>query len=324
VGSATVEDLTGSTTYRLSCTGPGGEAEDTVHIAVASPPGTQIVLQAGDGTNADIYVANADGSGLTRLTDYADADRAPSWSSEGRQIYFLSPNREGRETWDLYAMNADGTNVHLFVESFDSPYAVSPDGTRIALRAFGPQGNLDLFVMNVDGSERTLIADLPCDAYYTHCETLEALAWSPDGQRIAYSASWPGHGLVTNALIGVVNADGAGQRVLTTSELRSTDPAWAPDGQRIVFSSTPATAEYDPRPIDLEIISADGTGRTVLLDGDVDLTFNTSPSWSPDGQSIVFVRSGGLFAINVNGTGLRHVTDAPGAAFAPDWNPAGP
>jgi hypothetical protein len=41
-GAAHVEDLTGATTYRLSCTGPGGEAEDTVHIVV-TPPGTEIV-----------------------------------------------------------------------------------------------------------------------------------------------------------------------------------------------------------------------------------------------------------------------------------------
>ncbi len=51
----TSEHLTGATTYRLSCTGPGGEAEDSVQIVV-TPPGTEIVFQADDSSSADIYV----------------------------------------------------------------------------------------------------------------------------------------------------------------------------------------------------------------------------------------------------------------------------
>ncbi|MEP7226877.1 MAG: hypothetical protein ABI785_05920 [Gemmatimonadales bacterium] len=343
-GSVTVEDLTATTTYRLSCTGPDGEAEDTVHIVVTSPPGTQIVFQSSDNSISDIYVANADGSGLTRLTDYADADLAPSWSGDGRQIYFLSSNRDGRGTVDLYTMNADGTGVHLVVASIYSSgelhqaYAVSPNGTRIALGAITPlqsPSNVDLFVMNLDGSERTRIVDLPCPYYDSGCHHLEALAWSPDGQRIAYSTRSRGHGFSTSGYLGVVNADGTGQQFLTTSGARSTEPAWAPDGQRIVFSSSPTNPSYISTLVDLEIINADGTGRIVLLDGDADGMANTSPSWSPDGQSIVFARfspgtdwvvpgQSELFAVKVDGTGLRRVTSVPGGAFAPDWNPAGP
>jgi Tol biopolymer transport system component len=326
-GSADVEDLTGATTYRLSCTGPGGEAEDSVHIVV-TPPGTEIVFQSSDSTDSDIYVVNADGSGLTRLTDGS----SPSWSGDGRQIYF-------RSYGGLYAMNADGTDVRLVVDSIFGPYAygpyaVSPDGTRIALGAITPlqsPQNLDLFVMNVDGSGRTRILDLPCQFIDMDCEQLNALAWSPDGQRIAYSASWPGHGGNVYGTIGIVNADGTGQRALTTSDVRSTDPAWTPDGQRIVFSSG-GTSTIIPSEKDLEIINADGTGRMVVLKSGVSIT---SPSLSPDGQSVVFagftpgsawVEPGQseLFAVNMDGTGLRHVTDAPGEELAPDWNPAGP
>jgi TolB protein len=341
-GSTDVEDLTGSMTYRLSCTGPGGEAEDTVHIVV-TPPGTQIVFQSSDSTDSDIYVVNADGSGLTRLTDYPDGDVAPSWSADGRQIYFLSYNRDGRGNLDLYAMNANGTDVHLVADSiyygFPRPsfgphaYAVSPDGKRIALPGIAPldyHANPDLFVLNAEGSERTRLVDLPCDEYYLQCEYLDAVAWSPDGQRIAYSACWGGHGSAS-CNIEVVNADGSGQRVLATFEAGTTEPAWAPDGQRIVFSSG-GTRSYQEYPLNLEIINADGTGRMVLLGGP---PVKTSPSWSPDGQSIVFAQfipswlgtvpeQSDLVAINVDGTGLRRIATVPGGAFAPDWNPARP
>jgi TolB protein len=340
-GSVTVEDLTATTTYHLSCSGPGGDAEDTVHIVVPSPPGTEIVFQSdGGGASDDIYVVNADGSGLTRLTDYPDADLDPSWSGDGRQIYFLSSNRNGSGTLDLYAMNADGTDAHLVLadiygsNGLPQLYAVSPDGTRIAFGATTPlqsPQNVDLFVMNLDGSDRTRIADLPCEFLDSNCHNLEALDWSPDGQRIAYSTHAQGHGFITYGHVAVVNADGTGNQIVT-SGTRSTDPAWAPDGQRIVFSSAATNPSYIATPVGLEIINADGTGRTVLLQ---DGAANTSASWSPDAQSIVFTRftpgtdyvppgESELFVVKVDGTGLRRLVDAPGQELAPDWNPAGP
>jgi Tol biopolymer transport system component len=302
---------------------------------VPSPPGTQIVFQASDSTFSDIYVVNADGSGLTNLTDDTAEDGGPMWSSDGRRIYFLSYNRDGHASVDLYAMNIDGTNVHLVVDSVHSPLAVSPDGTRIAYGAYqvGAPGypNVDMFVMNADGSEPTLLLDLPCPFPDMGCEELNALDWSPDGQQIAYSARWPGHGGYRNGLIGIVNADGTGDRILPTVQGHSSDPAWSPDGQRIVYSSGESTTIPAPSGMDLEIMNADGTGRVVVLESGADIT---SPSWSPDGQSLVFARftpagwvpagPSEMFVVNVDGTGLRQVTDAPGEELAPDWNPAGP
>jgi Tol biopolymer transport system component len=331
-GSEIVEHLTATTTYRLSCSGSEGEAEDTVQVVV-TPIGTEIVFQTKDSTRADIYVVNADGSGLARLTDYPGA--APSWSGDGRQIYFLSTNRDGNTGSGLYVMNPDGTDVRLVADSISGPYAVSPDGTRVVFGALqvGASGypNLDLFVLNVAGSERTLILDLPCPFLDAGCQQLNALAWSPDGQRIAYSARIPGHGGSVSGIIGIVNADGTGQRYLNTSGGRSSDPAWSPDGQRIVYSSGESSTIPFPSGMDLEIINADGTGRMVVLESGADIT---SPSWSPDMQSIVFARfspagwvpagPSEMFVVNVDGSGLRRVADTPGEELAPDWNPAGP
>ncbi|MFL5492128.1 MAG: TolB family protein [Gemmatimonadales bacterium] len=326
-GSATVEDLTATTTYQLSCTGPDGDDEDTVQVVV-TPRGTEIVFQAGDSAGAGIYVVNANGTGLTRLTDSAHADFDPSWSRDGRLIYFLSRNRSGAGTSGLYAMNADGSGVHLVLDRFGGLYDVSPDGTRIAFGASGPQGNRDLFVMKVDGSEPTLIFDVPCDYTLVQCMDIDALAWSPDGQRIAYSVFYRGHGLFEYGLIGVVNADGTGQEFLTTGDLRCFGPAWSPDGQRIAFSSANTSTIPVRDGMALEVMNADGSGRTALqVEG-------SSPSWSSDGRSLVFARftpagwvpagPSEMFVVNVDGTGFRRVADAPGEESAPDWNPVAP
>jgi TolB protein len=82
------------------------------------------------------------------------------------------------------------------------------------------------------------------------------------------------------------------------------------------------------RPSDLEVMAADGNGRTVLVDGDADATSNESPAWSPDGRSIVFSRCPmddrsecALFVVEADGTGLRRLTGVPGGAMVPHWNP---
>jgi Tol biopolymer transport system component len=49
---------------------------------------------------------NADGSGVTRLTDDPDSDKSPSWSPDGARIAFVS-DRDGN--WEIYVMNADGS-----------------------------------------------------------------------------------------------------------------------------------------------------------------------------------------------------------------------
>jgi TolB protein len=49
---------------------------------------------------------NADGSGLTRLTDNSDSDLFPAWSPDGRHIAFTT-DRDGND--EVYIMNADGS-----------------------------------------------------------------------------------------------------------------------------------------------------------------------------------------------------------------------
>ena len=66
---------------------------------------------------AEIYVANADGSGLRRLTENSVGDRWPTWLPDGR-IFFVS-NRAGpqdltnSDASEYYVMNSDGTGVQL-------------------------------------------------------------------------------------------------------------------------------------------------------------------------------------------------------------------
>ena len=99
---------------------------------------------------------NADGTGVSRLTNQPSTDSWPSWSPDGLKIAFGS---RGKGLFsDIYVMNADGSNQRRLT---DRPTAGaftswSPDGSKIA---FLPSLGRDeqIFIMNPDGSNQTQI-----------------------------------------------------------------------------------------------------------------------------------------------------------------------
>ncbi|MCH8286841.1 PD40 domain-containing protein [candidate division KSB1 bacterium] len=79
-----------------------------------SPDGTKIVFSStrddnneSETPNLEIYVMDADGSNIKRLTNSLRHDGSPSWSPDGSQIIFES-DRNG--SFEIYIMNADGSN----------------------------------------------------------------------------------------------------------------------------------------------------------------------------------------------------------------------
>ena len=93
-----------------------------------SPDGEKVVYMASAGSNWDIYLVNADGSGQERLTINPAKDGLPTWSPDGQAIAFVS-NRDGE--WAIWAMSPDGSNQQkLFT------MAGSPDGI-----VFGEENN---------------------------------------------------------------------------------------------------------------------------------------------------------------------------------------
>jgi hypothetical protein len=146
-------------------------------------------------------------------------------------------------------------------------------------------------------------------------ETPAHPAWSPDGQRIAYTRQ-------SGAQPGIWIIDAAGQNpTRLTDDLNDVNATWSPDGKQIAF------AGRNRNPEGIYVVDAAG-GTPTLIPGTGRLT---QPSWSPDGRRIAAASDGisegnafDIFTFSPDGQNMRNLTDTRFIEEgAPDWSPGG-
>lgn len=141
-----------------------------------SPDGSKFAFSSTHEKNQEIYVANRDGSNVTRLTQSPGHDAHPCWTPDGARILFATDRWGGLE---LASMKADGTDVTRVTNSvgLDDYPAVSPDGKQVAWVS-NRDGNFEIYLSNVDGTgARNLTKQPGRDTHPT---------WTPDGRWVTY------------------------------------------------------------------------------------------------------------------------------------------
>ena len=224
-----------------------------------SPDGSRIAFSVTSGSpaiNSDIWVMNADGSGLVNLTHAPQQENMePSWSPDGKQLVFsaLVGNTLG-----LSLMRADGSQKRPLLTGMegDSP-AWSPDGRKIAFISQLSDTLSTIYVMNPDGSGITRLAR--AQGYYS------ALVWSPDSKHLLYAYASDSLG---SSNVYLMNADGSGQVRLagSSSDVASFFPTgWSPDGTKILFERVYSSGGHLGRSsVTIWAMNADGSGQTPL------------------------------------------------------------
>jgi len=195
-----------------------------------SPDGAKIAFASDQTGDWEIFIMNSDGSGKTQLTSNVGLDVAPAISPDGTKIVFVS-NRDG--DFEIFVMNIDGTGVtqltsnnkgdgaqgpDLFGLGFGiSVPSWSPDGTKIAFTSDRDGGDLDIFIMDADGTNVTQLTTSSADDYDPF--------WLPNGEEIVFVSDREGIPQLfkINLITSVVER-------LTTSGATDVTPASLGDG----------------------------------------------------------------------------------------------
>jgi TolB protein len=261
-------------------------------------------------------------------------------------------------SFEIYLMDPDGTNARRLTDNNygDAFPVLSRDGKKIVFdsnRLTADSGTLnisDLWVMNTDGTEQTLLT------------RGSSAIWSADSKIIAFHASasyYASGGLVsgtpirtdpgsatTDSDLFVANVDDLAAAVDVLAKTKqatnitntpdqieddadwSTSPTSAPAGQRIVFTSHPVTDKPNPsNQAEIYMMDPDGSNRLQLTHNDYE---ERAPAWSPDGTRILFSCriDGGtttfeICVMNADGTGLVRLTDNAVPDLTATWSPDG-
>ena len=250
-----------------------------------SPDGSRIVftlrttdLEANRG-RTDLWLVGSDGSGLRRLTSHPAGDFNPRWSTDGKDVYFLSTRSESSQVWRISVAGGEAqqvTHQPLDVGSL----AISPTGTHLAISmevypdGASPQETRDRLD---EIAARKASGQLFDKMFIRHWDT-----WK-DGRRAHVFALPVSGGDAIDVMKGM-DAD-----CPTKPFGGPEDYTFTPDGKGIVFGARDVGRD-EPWSTDFDLYVASiagGVAPRCLTEANK--AWDMAPTFSPDGKTLAYL-----------------------------------
>ena len=226
-----------------------------------SPDGRRLAfvglpISADIDTPPDIFVIDADGSNLVRVTQTDLFEDSPAWSPDSTRLAFRQAQPNPVTDPVVVVANADGSGSRILGPGENPVWA--PDGQQLAMTV--PEGGSSrVWLQGPDGDNRRLAAGISVASTRP--------AWSPDGQSLLVSSS------------GLALIDLSSGSITNVSVQPASASAWSIGGT-IAFTTSGSASPA------LYTVEPDGSGLRRVSG---DLTVDLVPTWSPDGMLLLLV-----------------------------------
>jgi TolB protein len=177
-----------------------------------TPDGKQLAaVLTRDGTS-QIYLMNADGGNLRRLTNSSAIDTEPFFTPDGQSIYFTSDRGGSPQIYRMAASGGEPTRV-----TFDGDYNVSP---RVS-----PDGKTLAYISRISGRFQLMAMDLESRQIQglTDGQRDESPTFAPNGRIILYASDVDNRGVLY-----AVSSDGRFRQRLGIGAADIREPSWGP------------------------------------------------------------------------------------------------
>ncbi len=271
---------------------------DAFALPVFSLDGTKLAFLRGTNLDADVYVADADGSHVVKLTSrpLGLVDRL-AWSPDGRYIAIDAGGQPDQSR--LLVARTDGggvTELDLGTPASEPAWR-PPDGRDLLFRGIRDD-QPGLFLVHPDGTDLRFLGAPGAEDR----SDLGQAAWSPDGSRIVYVLDTQ---VPYQARVHAIDADGSGHVVLSVAPagIQDYSPVWSPDGRSIaVFRWQSVSNNTADRWV--AIIPADGSSAGLDVAGthrkDAASAGDWSVTWSPDGRVLLARNDGTREVVSID------------------------
>ncbi len=228
-----------------------------------------------DKTETRVWMVPAAGGEAIPMTARGYSADTPRWSPDGKYLSFLASrgkDKDGEDekpqVWTLNRLGGEAQQI-TFVKQGVSGYEWSPDGKRLLLSIRDPRPEELTEDKEDDKKPKPNVVD-----------------------RLQFKRDYVGYldRFRTHLYVLTIGDEKAEAVQITSGDFDDSEPAWSPDGKSVAFVSN-RTENPDGNPnTDIWIVPADNTdkGKTLLQ-----VTNNpredSSPAWSPDGQSLAYI-----------------------------------
>lgn len=266
--------------------------------------GSQIAFSGRVGRFKELFLMNANGTGVRQVTNDRGLVLSTAWSPSGSDLVYTSYRNK---VPDLFRYNLASRRIIQLTSgnAIEISGQFSPDGNNIIYsRTRGSAA--DLILIDVNGrNSRTILQEGGIINV--------SPSWSPDGSELIFCSNRSG-----GPQIYRMSSNGSGiRRISYVSSNYCTSPTWSPAGDKVAYV---CRAEGN---FQLFVSNADGSNAQQLT------TYgsNEDPSWSPDGRYLVFASTFGrarifnIAMIKADGSNLKQLTFSGAGYTDPAWGP---